>query len=93
MRNYGFDDDVKNEILRILNDKRLVQGRKPEVAVAAAVYTVAAYTVGKRKGKWVTQKELAEMLGTTDMTIRLVLRAWGTIPDFRKQYSETYAYP
>jgi len=87
-QNYPFDKNEKDEILKILNDKRFVQGRKPEVAVAAAVYTV-----GKHKGIWVTQKELAEMFGTTDMTIRLVLRAWETIPDFRKQYSEALAYP
>jgi len=87
VQNYGFDNDVKTDALRILNDRRFVQGRKPELAVATTIYVVCT----RKYRVYVTKKALAEMFGTTDVGMRLVIHAWEKIPDFRKEYPEALA--
>ncbi len=64
----GLSGEVQEEAIRILQravDKGLLSGRGPTGVAAAAVY-IAALLKGERR----TQKEVAEVAGVTEVTIR-----------------------
>lgn len=80
----NLNDENKAEILEILKNRKFVTGR-PEVAVATAVYAVC---YERNVCPYQTENDLAELFGTTDVTMRLVIKRWLAIPEFRNRYSK-----
>ena len=64
----GLDKDVENRILDVINlaeEKSLLSGRSP-VSIAAA----ATYLVAKSRGEKVTQSDISDVSGVSEVTIR-----------------------
>ncbi len=64
----GLDEEVQREAIEIIKkalDKGILSGRGPTGVAAAALYIAAA-----RQGKKKTQKEVADVAGVTEVTIR-----------------------
>lgn len=64
-KEFGFPDEIKTKAVNLLSNRQIIAGRSPQVVIAGSLYLIC-----KIHGFEITQLELAEMFGVTEVSIR-----------------------